>query len=411
MRSIDTAPILPSRKVMSLWSMPKGGRDVRIDWLRGFAMVCVIVDHSRRSSLLSLFSYQRFWVVTAAEVFVVLSGIVLGTVYGARLVRYGTMSVVRRLLRRALILYLAFIAVTMSILVLALLGVDVSAVSAWDPTAITWFLDPRTMTAHDWVALLTLRFGPWPFEIVGLYVWLVVVAVPCLLALGAVGWRPLLAVSWAVYLWYRLWPQQVTAAEFEAVFPILAWQLLFVHGIVIGYYRDKIGTLAARVPKPVPIAIVAACAVFMAFALSNPAGEGPAWLRWRLISPQVFSNLYDNYFSLSDLGIGRILNLAVALPTGYALLAWRRLRFLTGPLQALLVTLGRGSLGAFVLHVYGLLLLAYLPQSDQLWINTIVQVLLIVAIAGLLKAQQLITATMPPRYPLHVVEWAPSPTV
>ena len=81
--------------------MPKGARDVRIDWLRGFAMVCVIVDHSKRSSLLSLFSYQRFWVVTAAEVFVVLSGIVLGTVYGARLVRFGTMSVVRRLLRRA----------------------------------------------------------------------------------------------------------------------------------------------------------------------------------------------------------------------------------------------------------------------------------------------------------------------
>ena len=405
-----TALILRLDGVMSLWSMPKGTRDVRIDWLRGFAMVCVIVDHSRRSSLLSLFSYQRFWVVTAAEVFVVLSGIVLGTVYGARLVRYGTMSVVPRLLRRALILYLAFIAVTMSILALALAGVDVSTVAAWDPSAINWFLDPRTMTPHDWIALLTLRYGPWPFEIVGLYVWLVIVAVPCLIALSAVGWRPLLAVSWAVYLWYRLSPQQVTASEFEAVFPILAWQLLFVHGIVIGYYREKIGAIVARVPKPVPIATVAACALFMGFALSNPAGDGPAWLRWRLISPQAFSSLYEHYFSLSDLGIGRILNLAVALPTGYALLAWRRVRFLTGPLQALLVTLGRGSLGAFVLHVYGLLFLAYLPQSDQLWINTLVQVLLILTIAGLLKAQQLVLATVPPRVPLHVVEWAPSPT-
>src|SRR3954465_1090467 len=134
--------------------MPSSGprspttRDVRIDWLRGLAMICVIVDHSKRSSLLSWFSYQRFWVVTAAEVFVVLSGIVLGTVYGARLVRYGMPSVTRRLLRRALVLYLAFIAVTLSILGLALMGVDVSAVTTWDPTAITWFLDPRTMTPH-----------------------------------------------------------------------------------------------------------------------------------------------------------------------------------------------------------------------------------------------------------------------
>ena len=52
-------------------------RDVRIDWLRGLAMTCVIINHSRMSSLLSWFSYQRFWIVTAAEVFVVLSGVVL----------------------------------------------------------------------------------------------------------------------------------------------------------------------------------------------------------------------------------------------------------------------------------------------------------------------------------------------
>jgi hypothetical protein len=396
--------------MMSRWSMPKGARDVRIDWLRGFAMVCVIVDHSKRSSLLSWFSYQRFWVVTAAEVFVVLSGIVLGTVYGARLVRYGSLSVTRRLLRRALVLYLAFVAVTLSILGLALAGVDVSAITTWDPTAINWFLDPRTMTAHDWRDLLMLRYGSWAFEIIGLYVWLVVVAVPCLLALSAFGWRPLLAVSWGVYLWYRLSPQQVTAAEFESVFPILAWQLLFVHGIVIGYYRDRLGAIVARCPKPIPIAIVAACAAFMGFALSNPTVGGPEWLHWRLVSPQAFVNLYERYFSLSDLGIGRILNLAVALPTAYVLLAWRRLEVVIGPLRAVLVTLGRGSLGAFVLHVYGLLLLAHLPESDQLWFNTIVQLLLIVAIAGVLKAQQVIAATSPPRLPLHVVEWAHNPS-
>jgi hypothetical protein len=133
-------------------------------------------------------------------------------------------------------------------------------------------------------------------------------------------------------------------------------------------------------------------------------------LKWRLVSPQACTTLYDNYFSLSDLGVGRILNLAVALPTGYALLAWRRVQQVMGPIQAILVTLGRGSLGAFVLHVFGLLLLSYLPQSDELWINTTVQVLLIVTIAGLLKAQQLVVATSPPRSPLHVVDWVPSPS-
>src|SRR5262249_35328212 len=38
------------------------GRDVRIDLLRGLAMACVIVNHTRLTSVLSWFSYERFWV-------------------------------------------------------------------------------------------------------------------------------------------------------------------------------------------------------------------------------------------------------------------------------------------------------------------------------------------------------------
>jgi hypothetical protein len=96
-----------------------GKRDVRIDWLRGLAMTCVIINHSRLSSLLSWFSYERFWVVTAAEVFVVLSGVVIGMVYGRRLARDGWQAVVRGLGRRALFLYSMFVGVTVSILALA----------------------------------------------------------------------------------------------------------------------------------------------------------------------------------------------------------------------------------------------------------------------------------------------------
>ena len=361
-------------------------RDLKIDFLRGLAMACVIIDHSKRSSLLSWFSYQRFWVVTAAEVFVVLSGVVLGMVYGPRLARDGLRFVVHRLGRRAATLYFAFVGVTLSVLALALSGIDVSAVASWDESAMSWFLDPRSMTAQNWRDLFLLRHGPWAFEIVGLYVWLVLAAVPCLIALQRIGWRWLLASSWAVYLIYRLVPFQLTASEFELVFPILAWQLLFVHGITIGYHRDDIATAAARCPKALPIGVGCACAVFMAFALSNPSVDGPAWLYWRVVSPDRFFTLYDKYFSLSDLGIGRILNLGVALPVGYALLAWQAIWNVAGRLQALFVTLGQGSLGAFVLHVYGLLLLAHLPETETLWINTVMQILLIVGIAVALKA-------------------------
>src|SRR5919204_1293634 len=103
------------------WQGPVDGRrDLRIDWLRGLAMTCVIINHSKISSLLTWFSYERFWVVTAAEVFVTLSGIVLGTVYGRKLIRDGWLVAAHGLARRALVLYLAFVAVTISVLALSL---------------------------------------------------------------------------------------------------------------------------------------------------------------------------------------------------------------------------------------------------------------------------------------------------
>ena len=83
--------------------------------------------------------------------------------------------------------------------------------------------------------------------------------------------------------------------------------------------------------------------------------------------------------------MGRLLNLAVALPVGYALLtaSWR----MAGPLGLVFVTLGQRSLGAFVLHVYGILLVANLPvaQLDDFWTNTLVQLTLILAMTVLLN--------------------------
>lgn len=349
-------------------------------------MTCVIINHSRMSSLLSWFSYERFWVVTAAEVFVVLSGVVLGMVYGRRLARDGWPTVVRGLSRRALTLYVSFVALTVSILVLSLAGVDVHSLAKETGRASAWFLDARSMDATAWRDLALMRSGPWAFQIVGLYVWLVAAAVPCLLALHFAGWRPLLAVSWALYLWYRIAPHRLTSAEFESVFPILAWQLLFVHGIVIGYHRDRISAFAVRCPKIFPIAATVATGIFIVFALCNPWVDGPSWLHWSVISPEGFTYVYAQYFKLTDLGVGRLLNLAVALPLGYQVLTW--CWAIARPLQIIFVTLGQQSLGAFVLHVYAILLIDHLPYADDFWLNTLVQVMIIVAIAGLLHSSQ-----------------------
>ena len=356
-------------------------RDPRIDFLRGLAMVCVIVNHSKMSSVLSWFSYERFWTVTGAEVFVVLSGVVLGMVYGRRFKNGGWRPVVAGLGRRALLLYAAFVGVTLSVVLLSACGVEVGALAREHDRLVAWTVDPRSMDLAAWRDLLLMRSGPWAFEIVALYVWLVAAAVPCLCGLRFVGWQPVLAASWVVYFRYRLAPFPLTGAEFETVFPILAWQLLFVHGIAIGYHRDRISAWMTR--RRVPLAAGGGLSIaFLAFALCNPWVDGPAWLHAGIVSPDRFSELYARYFGLSELGIGRLVNLAVALPTGYALVGW--CWSLLRPVQMLVVTLGRRSLGAFVLHVYGVLLLVHIPHADSVAVNTTLQLLTIVGIAALL---------------------------
>jgi hypothetical protein len=364
----------------------KSSRDLRIDWLRGLAMTCVIVDHSRLSSLFSWFSYERFWTVTAAEVFVVLSGAVLGMVYGPKLNHGHWTTVVSRLGRRAVTLYAAFLAVTISVVLLAVAGVDVQSLTTWDDrvNGFVEFLNPQTLNAAAWRDILLMRAAPWPFQIVGLYVWLVAAAVPCLLLLRFAGWRPLLAVSWILYLWYRIAPHAVTTGQFETSFPLLAWQLLFVHGIAMGYYRDELAARVSRLPRFVPLAACTASVAFVVFAFCNPWTEGPGVLHWTLVSPERFAALYSDYFTLSDLGIGRLLNLAVSLPVGYAALStlWRVAR----PFGTVFITLGQQSLGAFVLHVYAVLAMAHMSPASGIWTNTLVQLTAILTIVGLLHA-------------------------
>jgi len=363
-----------------------GSRDYRIDWLRGLAMTCVIINHSQLSSLLSWFSYERLWVVTAAEVFVLLSGIVLGMVYGRRAARHGWAAVVRGLTRRAALLYFTFVAVTVSALALAAMGVDVRALAPSGGHGRPWFFAPRTMDTTAWRDVLLMRTGPWAFEIIGLYVWLVAAAVPCLLILRRGAWRLLLAASWTLYLWNRLDPHSITTASFESAFPLLAWQVLFVHGIAIGYHRDRICAYVERLPTWLPIASALATCAFAFFAFCNPWTDGPSWLHLGLLSPDRFTGLYDRYFALKDLGLGRLLNLGVGLTTAYAALTrhWSLMR----PLHAVFITLGQQSLGAFVVHVYALLLLSQLRLPTTVLIDTLVQVAIVGGIVFVLQYVQ-----------------------
>jgi hypothetical protein len=81
------------------------GRDLRLDFLRGMIMILVIVVHLEYYSLFSMFAWERIGLISSAEGFVGLSGIVLGLVYRRKLVKLGFKQITILLWKRAFQLY------------------------------------------------------------------------------------------------------------------------------------------------------------------------------------------------------------------------------------------------------------------------------------------------------------------
>src|SRR5712672_874729 len=83
-----------------------GSRIVLIDFLRGFCLLVMTVDHLPET-LIQKFTWQGFGFFSAAECFVFLSGLVAGRVYGRIAVTRGFAALRQCVLRRAVILYFA----------------------------------------------------------------------------------------------------------------------------------------------------------------------------------------------------------------------------------------------------------------------------------------------------------------
>lgn len=62
-----------------------GNRDLRIDYMRGIALVMMVVAHTEVMSIFNIFTWERFGLTTGAEGFVILSGFMLGMLNRARL--------------------------------------------------------------------------------------------------------------------------------------------------------------------------------------------------------------------------------------------------------------------------------------------------------------------------------------
>lgn len=348
-----------------------GSRDLRIDLMRGIALVMMVVAHTEVMSIFNIFTWERFGLTTGAEGFVILSGFMLGMLNRARLHKVVLLTVSWGLYLRAWKIYRVNIIIILSFLGLAYIPfINVFEVTHFTDrfSGTSWSLYPVTPQIKEtWFnIILYLQIGPHQTQILGLYIFLLLLS-PLFLAMlqkGKVLW--LLSLSLLVYGCWQRWPMRVTAAEFEFAFPLLAWQFIFVLGMSCGWYKEELLSFARTPPGKVAVTAMVLVALILGFIAQNHTNPFmPPALLMHTISPADFNAFYHTWAAKNGLGPIRVLNDICLMVTVYLLLTWcwQPIYRLTG---WFLIPLGQRSLYTFILHVYVVLVVSQFVTFD-LW--------------------------------------------
>jgi hypothetical protein len=345
---------------------------MRLDLLRGFCVLVMVADHigGERSWVYVVTGGNRFF-TSAAEGFVLISGIVMGSVYLNVIRREGMNAMLRKVLRRAGFLYLLTVGLTIAFALISYL-----MNSAWSQS-----ITP-TRPLEFLLSVATLHRSYPVTDVLLLYTLLVFAAPPLLYLLGTGRTKIALAGAWGLWLLWQISPADVQFPwnVVDGGFPFAAWQLPFAMGVIIGYHRERIARALAPRVRVAMVVVGTILSVFLIIAfqltIADRASDQPSALAWLLSSDLVFGK--------NDLRPGRLLALIGVATFAFALatLLWVPIRRSLG---WLLLPLGQRSLGAYGIHLF-VLALSDSWVGDLLRIgtdNTLLQVVSILIIWAL----------------------------
>jgi hypothetical protein len=208
----------------------KRKRIIALDIIRGYFLIAIIVDHVPwATSFLFLFSGGGVLFASPAEGFFVISGMLVGYLYGPKILTH-TKDVFRKTWRRAASLYVLSITLTVFFTLWALqLPGGKIPLPVWNGSVEMFVAKVLALRyAYGWTDFLPryvifMFFAPF-------MLWLLARGKGWLLAAGSI-------VVWAVF------------GRNVHLLPFSAWQLLFVAGVMIGYYLPQIELWFKQWPK------------------------------------------------------------------------------------------------------------------------------------------------------------------
>lgn len=325
-----------------------------LDYLRGFFILVIIVDHLWRWP--NLFQYAsgrgELW-ASAAEGFIIISGLLVGYVRGRKSLKKPLSEVSKKLVLRGIMLYI-WVIITTIILVVA-----------------SWYLPFASNIAFvpydkgDLLGLLsgtvTLQFAHSLTHFLYLYaIFLVVAPVFVWLFRRGMWWLGVLLsmVGWAY--------------GFALNIEYLQWQALFFLAAAGGFYLDQIIAVGRKIPERfVWLAVFCAMiSIVVAEAIILPSSPGS-------YSHEVFTRE-----PLSLPRIGLALTWFVALAWLFNLLEPWLHKFVGW----ILLPFGTRSLTAYILHSFVLMLVSLaIPNTYEFWLNTLIAVIAIMGTWAVLK--------------------------
>lgn len=339
-----------------------GHRDPRLDVVRGLLLVGLLAAHVELLATTDGPVARLMGGLVGPEAFVLVAGLAVGLRQEALVEAGGALAAASARWRRALTWWALTVLVALVVLGLRYLPGDADhAVTRWlpggagRPGGADLYVDAAPLLEYPppWWAvreLFVLRTIPWPLSMLGLLVVLALVAPILVALLRRRAWWLVLAGSWAAYAAGVLWTPDWTRGTWEAAYPPLLWQVVFVHGLVLAHHRREVRVLLAR--SGLRRAVVGLVLLV-----------GLAWLALTLAAAMAGGELAERLLDLTDgrdLPAGRLVALVLAaLVTWLVLTAcWQPLRRV---LEPVLAPLGAAATTVLVVHVLLLVALAALP--------------------------------------------------
>ncbi len=333
-----------------------------LDQLRGFFIVVIIIDHlSRWPSIFGVITGKAWLWVTAAEGFVIISGLLVGYVRGYKNRTQPMAEVSKKLVGRGLLLYMWSIIATIVY------------------TAIVWYVPLQggspglPIEKNDWFTVLThavtLQYTNVWVHFLGLYavflitspiaIWLLRHKLAWLLGLISFG---LLALGWILQSEY------------------LQWQFLFFIPAIAGYYLDSIVArwkkLSARTRRALGSFTIGATLVTI--IISAIATFYPD------LAPTV-ANATREYFEKDSISLARSA-MAFLWFTGLFFIFVRFQKGIKRWFAWLLEPIGTHSLTAYIVHGFVLCLISFLTISgSDIVINSLLDAAAILTVWAIVK--------------------------